>query len=284
MPTAILLALAAAALYGASDFFGGLLSRRSHYALVGLVGQSAAAIGGLAAALAVSLRPGVGATGWGTGGAIGWGIGAGLGGAVGTLALYRGTASARAACATAPRCPPRAGSPPRSASPAASWSRPTTSFSPRGTSPARPAPTRGWPPYPGRPPPPRSARPYIDFGYGRIDPASFPREAWLRSLRRVLTDAPHSRLNYLPGCEPTGVAAGLHLVVWLPDGMGEDDVVAAAADHGVRVAGVGPYRLGGPGRQGLILGYGDLAEGRIAEGVEALAAAVAATGEAVTAP
>ncbi|MEV6157323.1 hypothetical protein AB0L53_43995 [Nonomuraea sp. NPDC052129] len=49
MPTAVLLALAAAALYGASDFLGGLLSRRTHYALVGLIGQSAAAIGGLAA-------------------------------------------------------------------------------------------------------------------------------------------------------------------------------------------------------------------------------------------
>ncbi|MCA2229872.1 EamA family transporter [Nonomuraea aurantiaca] len=87
MPTAVLLALAAAALYGASDFLGGLLSRRTHYALVGLVGQSAAAIGGLAAALAVSAQPSMGA--------IGWGIGAGLGGAVGTLALYRGLSRGR---------------------------------------------------------------------------------------------------------------------------------------------------------------------------------------------
>ncbi|MEU7744971.1 PLP-dependent aminotransferase family protein [Nonomuraea sp. NPDC049158] len=315
------------------------------------------------------------------------------------------------------------------------------------------------------PTPPQAAGPRIDFGYGRIDPASFPRAAWLRSLRRVLTDAPHSRLNYpdgygmpelrtaladylnrgrstsadpaqvlitsgygqavalitsvlagrgarrvavedpssddvrllaqahgldvvplpvtgegiepaaleradadlvvltpshqwplggvlpaqartevvrwargrgavvveddydaeaklladrgspaieqlafadflvrgeldrhlrrmrpvyrrrrdvllarlaesLPGFEPTGVAAGLHVVVWLPDGVREADVVAAAAGHGVRVAGVGPYRLAGPGRQGLILGYGGLAEGRIVEGVAALAAAV----------
>ncbi|WP_433514790.1 EamA family transporter [Nonomuraea sp. CA-143628] len=87
MPSAVLLALAAAALYGASDFLGGLLSRRTHYALVGLVGQSAAAIGGLAAALAVSAQPSMGA--------IGWGIGAGLGGAVGTLALYRGLSRGR---------------------------------------------------------------------------------------------------------------------------------------------------------------------------------------------
>ncbi|MEV4114631.1 hypothetical protein [Nonomuraea sp. NPDC049695] len=87
MQTAILFALAAAALYGASDFLGGLLSRRAPYALVGLVGQAAAALGGVVAALAVSAHPGMGA--------IGWGIGAGIGGAVGTLALYRGLSRGR---------------------------------------------------------------------------------------------------------------------------------------------------------------------------------------------
>lgn len=103
----------------------------------------------------------------------------------------------------------------------------------------------------------------------------------MRPLYRRRRDVLLTRLaESLPGFEPTGVAAGLHLVVWLPDGMGEEDVVAAAADHGVRVAGVGPYRLAGPGRQGLILGYGDLTEGRIAEGVEALAAAVRSLGAA----
>ncbi|MBE1592109.1 GntR family transcriptional regulator/MocR family aminotransferase [Nonomuraea angiospora] len=101
----------------------------------------------------------------------------------------------------------------------------------------------------------------------------------MRPVYRRRRDVLLARLaESLPGFRPTGVAAGLHLVVWLPDGMGEDDVVAAAADHGVRVAGVGPYRLAGPGRQGLILGYGDLTEGRIAEGVEALAAAVRGLG------
>ncbi|MBO3752655.1 hypothetical protein J5X84_41950 [Streptosporangiaceae bacterium NEAU-GS5] len=87
MQTAILLALAAAALYGASDFLGGLLSRRMHYALVGLIGQCAAAIGGVSAAVALGPRPNVTA--------IGWGIGAGLGAAVGTLALYRGLSRGR---------------------------------------------------------------------------------------------------------------------------------------------------------------------------------------------
>ncbi|MEU5880095.1 EamA family transporter [Spirillospora sp. NPDC047279] len=87
METAIVLALAAAALYGGSDFLGGLLSRRVHYGLIGLVGQSTAAFGGLVAALSFGTAPG--------GSALLWGMGAGLGGAVGTLALYRGLSRGR---------------------------------------------------------------------------------------------------------------------------------------------------------------------------------------------
>lgn len=41
----------------------------------------------------------------------------------------------------------------------------------------------------------------INFAYGRPDTAEFPRAAWLRSLRRVLNDAPSERLSYL---EPRG--------------------------------------------------------------------------------
>ena len=33
----------------------------------------------------------------------------------------------------------------------------------------------------------------IDFGYGRADVSKFPRAAWLRSVRRVLTEAPNER-------------------------------------------------------------------------------------------
>ena len=54
---------------------------------------------------------------------------------------------------------------------------------------AEPAPT----------PAARSTRvaPRIDFGYGRPDVTQFPRQDWLRSLRRVLNDAPADRLSYL---------------------------------------------------------------------------------------
>lgn len=41
-------------------------------------------------------------------------------------------------------------------------------------------------------PPPR-----YDFHYGRPDVTQFPRQAWLRSLRRVLNEAPSDRLSYL---------------------------------------------------------------------------------------
>jgi GntR family transcriptional regulator / MocR family aminotransferase len=41
--------------------------------------------------------------------------------------------------------------------------------------------------------------PTIDFGYGRADVSSFPRAAWLRSIRRVLTETPDERFGYLSG-------------------------------------------------------------------------------------
>jgi GntR family transcriptional regulator/MocR family aminotransferase len=41
------------------------------------------------------------------------------------------------------------------------------------------------------------AKPRIDFGYGRPDVTQFPRQVWLRSLRRVLNEAPSDRLSYL---------------------------------------------------------------------------------------
>ncbi len=43
------------------------------------------------------------------------------------------------------------------------------------------------------------SRPRIDFGYGRSDVSQFPRAAWLRSLRTVLTEAPSERFGYLSG-------------------------------------------------------------------------------------
>jgi GntR family transcriptional regulator/MocR family aminotransferase len=70
------------------------------------------------------------------------------------------------------------------------------------------------------------------------------------------------------------VAAGQHLVAWLPDDLDESTVVTTAAERGVGVYGVGPYRLNGSGRGGLIFGYATLSERAMDEGVAMLAEAI----------
>jgi GntR family transcriptional regulator/MocR family aminotransferase len=53
-------------------------------------------------------------------------------------------------------------------------------------------------PAPAAPPAPaRTTK--IDFGYGRSDVSHFPRAVWLRTIRKVLTDAPNERFLYLSG-------------------------------------------------------------------------------------
>lgn len=81
----ILLALAAALLYGSSDFGGGLAARRLGSLRVAVVGSAAATVLAWATLILVggpgpSLR------------AVAWGLASGLAGGVGTLVLYRGLA------------------------------------------------------------------------------------------------------------------------------------------------------------------------------------------------
>ena len=84
----ILLGLAAALLYGSSDFGGGLLSRRLGSLQVNVIGGIGAAALAWAAIL---LAPGPGPSVR----AIAWGLAAGLGGGVGSLVLYRGWPAGR---------------------------------------------------------------------------------------------------------------------------------------------------------------------------------------------
>jgi GntR family transcriptional regulator/MocR family aminotransferase len=77
-----------------------------------------------------------------------------------------------------------------------------------------------------------------------------------------------------PDLEPAGIAAGLHLVAWLPSDLDEARVVNSAAERGVNVNGVTPYRISSPGRGGLIFGYASLGERAIAEGIDLLASAI----------
>jgi GntR family transcriptional regulator / MocR family aminotransferase len=102
----------------------------------------------------------------------------------------------------------------------------------------------------------------------------------MRPIYRSRRDALLKALaQHLPELEPTGIAAGLHLVVWLPQDLDEATVIAAAAREGVAVAGVTPYRLSPTPRGGLIFGYSDLNERAIADGVARLARAVSSLRE-----
>ena len=97
----------------------------------------------------------------------------------------------------------------------------------------------------------------------RLPPA--PRRAGRRAARP------------LPELEPAGIAAGLHLVAYLPDDLDEAGVVAPRPRRGVAVYGLAPYRFSSEGRPGLIFGYATLGERAIAEGIALLADAIRAS-------
>jgi GntR family transcriptional regulator/MocR family aminotransferase len=97
----------------------------------------------------------------------------------------------------------------------------------------------------------------------------------MRPLYRRRRDALLADLRaHLPDLEPAGIAAGLHLVAYLPEDVDEAGVVDAAAARGVAVEGLAPYRLS-QGRPGLIFGYAALEERALTEAVRLLADAIA---------
>lgn len=82
----ILLALGAALLYGASDFLGGLFSRRNHFAPVNVVGNLAASLAAVVAAISITGQETLSAA------TVAWALMAGVCSGLGGLALYRGLA------------------------------------------------------------------------------------------------------------------------------------------------------------------------------------------------
>lgn len=64
--------------------------------------------------------------------------------------------------------------------------------------------------------------------------------------------------QHAPQVTVTGIAAGLHALVRLPDGAGETGVIARAAGHGLALEGLARYQAAGAGHDGpaLVVGYG----------------------------
>ncbi|MFI6818853.1 PLP-dependent aminotransferase family protein [Nonomuraea sp. NPDC050328] len=112
---------------------------------------------------------------------------------------------------------------------------------------------------------------FADFlGRGEFDRHLRRMRPVYRRRRDVLLGALRA---HLPELRPAGIAAGQHVVAWLPPGLDEAAVVAAAARRGLGLQGVGAFRLA-PGPGGLIFGYAILGETAITEGVTLLAAAI----------
>jgi GntR family transcriptional regulator/MocR family aminotransferase len=95
----------------------------------------------------------------------------------------------------------------------------------------------------------------------------------MRPIYRARRDALLAALTrYLPELRPVGASAGLHVLAWLPDGVDEATLVERAAELGVGVEGLTPYRsASGDGPGGLLFGYGTVTEAGIEEGVRLIA-------------
>jgi GntR family transcriptional regulator/MocR family aminotransferase len=75
----------------------------------------------------------------------------------------------------------------------------------------------------------------------------------------------------LPGWRPAGTGGGLHQSVFLPSGVDEPALIAAAARHGVGVEGLSLHSYTGDSQAGLVLGHAYLAEPSIERGIQLLA-------------
>jgi GntR family transcriptional regulator/MocR family aminotransferase len=101
----------------------------------------------------------------------------------------------------------------------------------------------------------------------------------MRSVYRSRRDALITALNHhLPDWRPTGVAAGLHLVAKLPDGLDEQKVVSLSAARSIRLYPMRDYCFKASPGPALVFGYGSLAEGQIGRGISQLAAAARFSG------
>lgn len=83
--------------------------------------------------------------------------------------------------------------------------------------------------------------------------------------------------RHLPEARPGGAAAGLYELVELPEGVSEPALLAAAAARGVGMEGLAWHRFSPDGAPGVLLGFGNLSEPAIEQGVRLIADALAET-------
>jgi GntR family transcriptional regulator/MocR family aminotransferase len=78
--------------------------------------------------------------------------------------------------------------------------------------------------------------------------------------------------RHAPHVELRGLAAGFHVLVLLPEGLTEEEVVKAARERSVGVYGLRDNTFGERRwPPALVMGFGNVGEGAIERGIEALA-------------
>jgi GntR family transcriptional regulator/MocR family aminotransferase len=82
----------------------------------------------------------------------------------------------------------------------------------------------------------------------------------------------------LPTLHVQGAAAGIHVLLRLPQDSDDDGIAAEAAARGIGVRAVSPMHLAHSDERGLLLGYGRLPERRIPRAVDALASVLVDVG------
>ncbi|CAM06091.1 GntR family transcriptional regulator [Saccharopolyspora erythraea NRRL 2338] len=95
-----------------------------------------------------------------------------------------------------------------------------------------------------------------------------------RALYRRRRDMLLSTLSDVDGCEPVGVAAGLHLVLRLPPRVDDRQVQESLADQGIAAPALSGYAHGPAPFPGLVLGYAALSADQIRQTSAAIAAVV----------
>lgn len=90
--------------------------------------------------------------------------------------------------------------------------------------------------------------------------------------------------DHLPGWEPHGAAAGLHVLLRLPDNVDDVAIQTVAAERGIGVNPLSPMSRCGPLERGLVVGYSRLTVERIDAAVAALAQCLSDAGVASPPP
>jgi GntR family transcriptional regulator/MocR family aminotransferase len=97
----------------------------------------------------------------------------------------------------------------------------------------------------------------------------------MRRIYRLRRDTLLRELaRQLPEAEVTGIAAGMHATVCLPEMLDETQLVRLMEERGVAVGQMSRHRIATVGRPTLLLGYGRASESVLKTGVTILADAV----------